>query len=152
MKNLNTKIPQVGIFLVNKIDLNEAKKITTAQQAADVFKAIEDFNKTIDCYEQFYTIYLNQNSKILSVCCIGSGGETSCTVSVQKIAQGAILQNAQGIILSHNHPSGNLAPSDQDKKLTRQIVSAMELFNIKVLDHLIITSDNYYSFSNNGII
>lgn len=152
MKNFNTKIPQVGIFLVDKIDLNEAKQITTAQQAADVFKSIKDFNKVIDCYEQFYAIYLNQANKILSVSLIGSGGETSCTVSVQKIAQGAILQNAQGIILSHNHPSGNIAPSDQDKKLTRQIISAMELFNIKVLDHLIITSDNYYSFSNNGII
>lgn len=146
------EIPEIGIYLKTKINLDEVETITSAYDAFNVFKAIENFNKSIDCFEQFYVMYLNNASKILSVALIGEGGETSCPVSVQKIAQGAILQNAQGIILAHNHPSGKLLPSNADEALTTRIKEALELFNIKVLDHLIISTEKYLSFANEGII
>ena len=146
------KIPEVGIYLKGKINLNGINTIASAYEAFDVFKAIDNFNKSMDCFEQFYVIYLNNAAKILSVSLIGEGGETSCTVSIMKIAQGALLQNSTSIVLGHNHPSGNLKPSKADINLTNQIKEALILFNIKVLDHLILSTENYYSFANEGII
>ena len=73
-------------------------------------------------------------------------------VDVKMIMQGALLANASVIILAHNHPSGNLNPSLEDRKLTEQVAEASKLFEIRVLDHLIVTSESFYSLSDNGYI
>ena len=74
------------------------------------------------------------------------------SVDVKLIIQAALLANASAIIIAHNHPSGNLRPSIEDNRLTKRVAEAAKLFDIAVLDHLIVTSESFYSFSDNGDI
>ena len=104
----------------------------------------------LDHKEHFYVFFLTSSSRVLGLVHLSIGSIMGTIVSVQEIFQIALLLNAVGIILIHNHPSGNLTPSEEDKKITNKIKEACVLFNMKLLDHLIITSENYYSFSDNG--
>lgn len=101
-------------------------------------------------YEEFWTVYVNKSSAILSVEKIGKGGIDATTVDIRLIMQKALELGATGLFVCHNHPSDNLNPSAQDLKLTRQIYEAAALFNIELLDHLIVGKQNYYSFRAEG--
>ena len=103
-------------------------------------------------HEEFWAIYLNQASKILKTDQIGKGGITATIVDIRLIMQDAILLGATAIIVCHNHPSGALTPSEADLNLTRQIKSAAEMLNIKLLDHIIMHKTKYYSFEENKIL
>ncbi|SRR5574344_269594 len=103
-------------------------------------------------HEEFWTIFINRNSNILSIRKIGEGGLTSTTVDVRIIVRIALELQATGIIICHNHPSGNLKPSESDILLTQQIKKATELLNIELIDHLIIHHNDYYSFCAEGLI
>jgi DNA repair protein RadC len=83
---------------------------------------------------------------------ISQGGTAGTVVEVKIIAKYAIDSLSNGVILVHNHPSGNTKPSDSDKDITNKVKNALELFEIKVLDHIIVTEANYYSFADEGII
>ena len=83
---------------------------------------------------------------------VSQGGTASTVVDTKMIMQTALLANASNILLAHNHPSGNLRPSIEDKKLTDRITNAGKLFDIRTIDHLIVTNESYYSFSDNGEI
>ena len=84
---------------------------------------------------------------------ISEGGLTSTIVDVRVVMQTALVSNATAIVLAHNHPSGNTRPSGQDDSLTRKIKSACELMDIRLLDHIIVTSyDSYYSYNDEGIL
>lgn len=83
---------------------------------------------------------------------ISQGGTASTVVDIKMVFQTALLTNASCIILAHNHPSGNLQPSIEDNRLTDRIKEAAKLFDITVLDHIIITNESFYSFSDNGNI
>jgi DNA repair protein RadC len=112
----------------------------------------EPMQEIINYKEIFVAIYVNQNSNILSIQKIGEGGLTATSVDVRIIMQSALLQCATGLFLVHNHPSGQLRPSQADKALTQQIKQAAGLFNINILDHVIITEDRFYSmFEENQI-
>ncbi|MEG2071490.1 MAG: JAB domain-containing protein, partial [Bacteroidales bacterium] len=93
-----------------------------------------------------------QSSTILRTDLIGRGGITSTTVDIRLIMRIAIESFATGIILCHNHPSGEVTPSKQDIQLTNQIKKAADFFNITVVDHLIINKNHYYSFHQEGIL
>ncbi|MBO4232118.1 MAG: JAB domain-containing protein, partial [Bacteroidales bacterium] len=97
-------------------------------------------------------IYLNQGATLLRMENIGKGGLTSTTVDVRLIMKRAIELSATAIVLCHNHPSGELKPSQQDIQLTQQIKKATEMLNISLLDHIIIHNDNCYSFLEDGIL
>ena len=97
-------------------------------------------------HEEFWVIFLNQNSKILGIDNLGKGGLTTTSVDIRIMIQKAIACNATGIIVCHNHPSGEVKPSQQDCYLTAQIKQATEYFNIRFIDHLILHKDSYYSF------
>lgn len=123
------------------------KKIVSATDAVEVMQ-----DKIVNLrHEEFWAIFLNQNATIISINNFGKGGITSTTVDVRLIIQKALEINATGIILCHNHPSGELRPSDQDIVLTRQIVEATKLFNIKIIDHIILHNDHFYSFISEGM-
>lgn len=112
----------------------------------------EPMKEFVHYKEIFMAIYVNQNSNILSIQKIGEGGLTATSVDVRIIMQSALLQCATGIFLVHNHPSGQLRPSQADKTLTQQIKQAAQLFNIEILDHLIITEDKYYSMFEEDVL
>jgi DNA repair protein RadC len=97
-------------------------------------------------------LYLNKASQVLGYSIISEGGTASVSVDVKLIIQAALLANASAIIIAHNHPSGNLRPSIEDNRLTKRVAEAAKLFDIAVLDHLIVTSESFYSFSDNGDI
>ena len=103
-------------------------------------------------YEEFWVIVLNTANRVLRQIKISEGGISATVVDQKKIFKEVIDAYGSGIILVHNHPSGNAKPSESDISITRKIVEAAKLFDIKVLDHLIITNNCYFSFSDNTLL
>ncbi len=103
-------------------------------------------------HEEFWVMYLSQAGKLISESKIGHGGLTATRVDVRLIVREALFNNATAMILSHNHPSGNLKPSQQDISLTKSITDAARLFNIVVHDHIIVSDGGYYSFRDEGLV
>jgi len=144
------KISEVKITYHPKVKASERLRVYSS---ADVYKLlIENFydKDTIEHKESFKVVLLNQANKVLGVTSISEGGISETTADIRIILQAALLSNASGIILSHNHPSGNLKPSDHDIELTTKIVKASKILEINVLDHIIITDKSYYSFADNN--
>lgn len=104
-------------------------------------------------HEEFYVILLNRANKVIGHRQISSGGVSGTVVDVKLIFKEALQALASGIVALHNHPSGNLKPSEADIKLTRKIKDAAKLLDIQLLDHLIISGDKgYYSFADEGML
>lgn len=100
--------------------------------------------------EQFHIMLLKQNLKLLRMVRVGQGGLTSTMVDIRVIAREALLSSSPAMILLHNHPSGNNTPSNEDDQLTEMVVRGLRLLNIRVLDHVIVCDNGYYSFRDNG--
>jgi DNA repair protein RadC len=103
-------------------------------------------------HEEFWVLFLNNSNKVVSKSQLSRGGITGTIVDVRLIFKLALENGATGLILSHNHPSGNLLPSDADREVTKKIKLAGDSLDVKVLDHLIITETKYYSFVDEGIL
>ena len=130
----------------------EKAKITSSKDAFNILYPL--YNKDIIEYlEQFYLLLLNRANIVLGWVKLSSGGTTGTVVDAKIIFALALKTNTSGIIISHNHPSGNLIPSEEDKRLTKTIADAGKLFNINLLDHLIVVSNEaYFSFADEGIL
>jgi len=102
-------------------------------------------------HEEFWVLFLNNSNKIISKSQLSKGGITGTIVDARLVFKLALENGATGLILCHNHPSGNLQPSDADKEITKKLKLAGESLDVKVLDHLIITESKYYSFVDEGI-
>jgi len=133
--------------LVRRFEAPERKKIMSSQDAANVLSFLETEQD-----EQFWVIYMNRNSKILSTEFISKGSATGTVCNVQQIVRRALELKAQSAVLSHNHPSGNKQPSDADSRMTKSIKEALKLFEIQLLDHVIITNNGHFSFADDGLI
>ena len=108
---------------------------------------------TIEHIEEFKLLLMNRSNSVLGILAVSKGGLSGTVTDVRLIYQGAIKANASGIIVCHNHPSGNLNPSESDTKITQKIKEAGNLKDIQLLDHLILTMDgSYYSFADNGLL
>ncbi|MCS3869450.1 DNA repair protein RadC [Chryseobacterium ginsenosidimutans] len=106
----------------------------------------------MDYRESFFALYLDQANKVLGIKKISECGISSTLVDVRIIMQAALLCNVSGIIVSHNHPSGNLRPSFADIKMTAKIKDAAKTLDIALLDHVVLTSDSHFSFADNAMI
>ncbi len=147
-KNQNHEVAEIGITYRSKVKSSDRLKISRSQ---DCYLLLKDlFGSKIEIYEQFYILLLNRANRVLGFVKISEGGVSGTVVDPKKIFQIALKANASGIILAHNHPSGNTTPSASDEAMTGKIVAAGKFLEISVLDHLIITSDQYFSFSNEG--
>ncbi len=122
-------------------------KITSANDAYDVLLSSWDAD-IIELQEEFKILLLNRSNQVLGIYPLSKGGITGTVVDLRLIFAVALKSNATGIILSHNHPSGKLLPSDTDITLTQKIKKGAEILDISLLDHLIITKNGFYSFSN----
>jgi DNA repair protein RadC len=129
--------------------LKGATRIRTSKEVETVLRKVYDKNR-LDLKEFFYIILTSHYNQVVGVAQLSMGTVSNTIVSIAEIMQLALLRNASGIILSHNHPSGNLSPSQNDRILTKDVQKAAKLFNISVLDHIILTSEGYYSFSDHG--
>jgi len=121
----------------------DRQKIVTSKDAFDFFYPIL---AELD-HEQFWVMALNRSNKIIGQTCISVGGISGTVADTRLILRYALDHLASGIILCHNHPSGNLNPSHADKKLTENIKKAADLMEIKLYDHIIISESGYYSFA-----
>ena len=102
--------------------------------------------------EEFWVILLNRKNKVIGRECVARGGVSAVMVDMRILLKPAITRLASGVVLCHNHPSGSIQPSLEDRKLTKRVASAVELLDIKLVDHVIITSDHsqFYSFADQG--
>ena len=129
-----------------KSDLGDHFRITASSDVYRFLKSqMEDLN-----HEEFWILLLDRSNKVIGQKMISKGGVAGTVVDAKLIFKPAIERFASHIILSHNHPSGNLNPSEQDINLTKKLKQAGQHLDITVLDHVIITAHGYYSFSDEG--
>ncbi|MBL0343577.1 MAG: DNA repair protein RadC [Bacteroidetes bacterium] len=121
-------------------------KISSSTDAAELF--LPDLSDLL--YEEFWILLLNRANHIISKIQISKGGVTGTVVDPKLIFKAAVESTASGIILFHNHPSGNKQPSDADISLTKKLREAGNLLDIQVLDHIIIAGNSFYSFADEG--
>ncbi len=103
-------------------------------------------------YEEFWIAYLDRANKVIIKSKVSQGGIIGTVIDVKLIMKSAIEKLSSGLILCHNHPSGNLEPSKEDLKITKQLTDAAKLFDINVIDHIIIGNNEYLSFVDEGLI
>jgi len=125
--------------------------ITSTSDAVRVCRKLFDPGKIL-WVEEFVMICLDNQNKLLGYYRVSQGGRASAIVDVRVIATIALNCMASSVIIAHNHPSGSLKPSLSDKKVTTQLVDALLLLDIRVIDHIIITQKDFYSFHSNGLI
>ena len=126
----------------------EKPSIKNSQIAYECFYAhLSDLD-----HEQFWIMLLNNANKVIKLEKIGVGGMTGTTADPKKIFKSALENNATSVMLCHNHPSGNVIPSNADKQITNNLVKAGHFLEIKILDHIIIGNDNYFSFADEGLL
>lgn len=126
-------------------------KITSSQCVHKILMAAWDMNR-IDLVEEFKIVLVDRKSACIGISHIGIGGTAACVVDPKIIFAIALKSNAAGIALAHNHPSRNLRPSQNDIDLTKKLAAAGKVLDIQVLDHLIVSSDGYYSFMQEGLM
>ncbi len=126
----------------------EKLKITSS---SSVFEVLQPVIGELD-HEEFWILYLNNSNKIIEQFQISKGGITGTLVDVRITLRKALELGAVSLILAHNHPSGNLNPSEADKQLTRKLKTAAESLDIKILDHIIVTEKSYFSFADEGLL
>lgn len=128
-------------------DAVELTKITSSKV---VFEIMQPIIGELP-HEEFWILYLNNSNKVISKSQLSKGGITGTLVDVRLVFKTALEMGATSLILCHNHPSGALTPSDADKQITRKLKLAGDSLEIKVLDHLIVTENHYFSFVDEGI-
>lgn len=121
----------------------------TITSSSDIYSEMKT-HLADELYEQFWMLCLNRANKLVNTALISNGGLTGTVADPRKIFKIALENSASGVIFCHNHPSGNIKPSDADISLTKKLKMAGEYLDIAVLDHLIIGGESYYSFADNG--
>jgi DNA repair protein RadC len=150
LESLNLKELFVTVRKVDNVKL-DIDSIKSTQGSYEAFQYI--WEKDMGYRERFYILLLDRKNTPFAYYCLSSGGVSSTSVDVKLIFSLAVHTVASGIILAHNHPSGNLNPSRADLAITEKIVQAGKYLDVKVLDHIILTEDNgYYSFADEGQI
>jgi DNA repair protein RadC len=132
----------------NSSEVIQREKITCSRDAYTVFNSIMGDQP----YEEFWILILNKANRVIRKSCISEGGISGTVVDPKKIFKMALDNHASSIILGHNHPSGNIQPSEADHKITRKISEAGKMLDIGVLDHIILGHSNYYSFADEGAL
>jgi len=141
------RINEIKLIYQNKS--RNATKITSSEMAYKVF--LENWDTDIiELQEEFKVLFLNRANKVLGIYHMSKGGVSGTVVDVKLLLAAALKANASGLIVAHNHPSGNLKPSEQDRTLTKKIKTASNYMDLNFLDHLIIFKDGFYSFSDEG--
>lgn len=146
-----TKVAEVELVYKTKVKASERPKVNCSKDIYDILKQVWDDDR-IEMLEEFKVIFLNRANRVIGVYEASSGGITGTVADPRLILAAAIKSLAVSIILSHNHPSGNLKPSRADEELTIKIKEAGKYHDIRVIDHIIITSEGYYSFADEGLI
>jgi DNA repair protein RadC len=149
--NTDYKVAEVELSYRNRVPYKDRKKVVTSEDAYNILLNNHD-DDTIDYTETFKVLYLNHAGQVVGCKTLSTGGITATCVDVRNIMQAALLTNATAMVLAHNHPSGSTRPSREDDKITNQVVKAGQLLNIQVVDHIIYTREQFYSYNDEGRI
>jgi DNA repair protein RadC len=146
-----TKVTEVELVYKTTIKPSERPVIKSSNDAYNIFMNVWDENK-IGFQEEFKVLLLNQGNQVIGVYNASMGGITGTVADPRLIIAAAIKGLSVSIVLAHNHPSSNLKPSRSDEELTKKIKEAAKFLDIKVLDHLIVTTEGYFSFADEGLL
>ena len=145
------RVAEIKLTYRNKVKPADRPQITCSTDCYRVLRESWDKGK-LEFVEQFKVLLLNRANRVLGLYEMSSGGVAGTVADPKLIFVAALKACASGIILCHNHPSGNLKPSQADLQLTKKLKQGGELLDIAVLDHLILTSDSYYSLADEGLL
>lgn len=145
-----SNISEIEFVFKKKVKSSERPKIIKSEEANLLLRSI--WSNKIELYEEFVLLVLNNANKCLGWIKISQGGITGTVVENRLILAAALKTAATGIILAHNHPSGEVKPSQSDINCTKRLSECCKLFEIKLLDHIILSGDSndYYSFADDG--
>jgi DNA repair protein RadC len=150
-KELLLKVAEVELVYKSKVKASERPTIEKSSDAANILRVLWEDGK-LELVEQFKVLFLNRANKVIGLFNVSSGGITGTVADPRIIFTAALKLNAVGILLCHNHPSGNLKPSRADEELTQKMKGAGAFLDIKILDHIILTAEEYYSFADEGLL
>jgi DNA repair protein RadC len=146
-----------AVTIIAALELGRRRKLAEApdtiqikcsHDVADIFQPLlSDLS-----HEEFWILFLNRSNKVINRLKLSQGGISGTVTDVRMVMKKAIEYLASGIIVCHNHPSGNLNPSESDSKITQKIKEAGGLMDIQLLDHIIVSGQDYYSFADNGML
>jgi DNA repair protein RadC len=155
MENTNEKrlyqVAEIQLIYKSNVKPSLRPKIDGSRDAFNILKESWDESR-IELVEQFKVMLTNRANKVLGILEVSTGGISGTVADPKLIFAAGIKAGASGFIVAHNHPSGNLKPSQADIELTKKLREGGKYLEIQLLDHLIITTEGYYSFADEGLI
>ena len=145
------QVAEVQLSYKSKVSAKDRPMVRNSQDTYDILMQIWD-QDTLELAESFKVLFLNRANRVMGVYSLSHGGMTGTVADPKLVFIAALKAAACNIILAHNHPSGNLTPSSADISLTEKMVQAGKFLDINVLDHLIVTTDGYLSFADDGLM
>lgn len=146
-----TKLAEVELVYKSKVKASERPVVKDSKDCSNILREVWDENK-IEMQEEFKVLFLNRSNRVIGIYEVSAGSIAGTIADPRLILAAAIKCLCACMILCHNHPSGNLKPSRADEELTTKIAEAAKYHDIKVLDHIIISSESYYSFADEGLL
>src|ERR1039458_3040323 len=147
---LNYNLAEIQVSYRTTVKASERRKVTTSKDTESIFREI--WSSSMEFKEEFYIILLNRANQVLGWYKVSEGGMSGTVVDPKLIFSIALKGLSSSIIICHNHPSSNLKPSTEDINLTKRLKQAGALLEIPVLDHLILTTEGFYSFADEGMM
>lgn len=144
-------VAELELVYKSKVKPSQRPQVSSSRDIYKLLLGLWNPDK-IEMLEEFKVLFLNRANKVLGVMDVASGGITGCVADPRIILAAAVKANAVNIVMAHNHPSGSIKPSRADEQLTQKIKEAARWMDINVLDHLIITDGEYYSFADEGLL
>ena len=145
-----SNLAEIKVAYSTTVKFKDMQKITSSKDCESVLRNI--WSPNLELREEFYLLLLNRANRVIGWHCISQGGLDSTVADIRIIFSITLKCIATGIIVAHNHPSGNLKPSETDIALTRKIKEAGKLLDITLFDHIILSNDGYYSFADEGLL
>ena len=144
-----------AISILSALELGRRSQVTNKKKEVLLKTSMEAYEVAAGTlgrlsHEECWVLFLNRKSQLIGKKRMSSGGITATVIDVRMILRSALEHLATGIILCHNHPSGNLKPSRADKNITKKLLDACQTMDLKLIDHLIVTKSGYYSFADEG--
>lgn len=144
-------VAEIQLSYHPQVKPSQRPTVTNSREVYQLFYDNWDADR-IELQEQFKVMLLNRGSRVLGIVDISTGGIAGTIADPKLIFATALKAGASSIILAHNHPSGQLTPSQADRTLTKKLTDGGKLLDISVFDHVILTADSYFSFADEGII
>ncbi len=146
-----SELQEVQLSYRNKLNASQRPKINQSEDALTLFISVWNENE-MELVESFKMLLMNNANRVLGVYHSSTGGSTGTIVDIRILLTVALKCNSCKLIVAHNHPSGNLTPSQADLTMTEKLKEAAKLMDITLLDHLIVTTDRYQSFVDEGLL